>query len=75
MNDKAYKGTAAAHRDGGIPNMSIAFKDRSANTLGQLFYFFEKAIAISGCLQKVNSFDQPGVEFYKKNMQTLLKSG
>ncbi len=72
VNDKAYKGTADAHKTGGVPNMSIILEDRSPNTLGQIFYFFEKAIAVSGYLQKVNPFDQPGVEFYKKNMFSLL---
>ncbi|MGR3178673.1 MAG: glucose-6-phosphate isomerase [Candidatus Anammoxibacter sp.] len=72
VNDKAYKGTAIAHKEGDVPNMSITFKDRSPDTLGQIFYFFEKAVAISGYLQKVNPFDQPGVEFYKKNMFALL---
>ncbi|MGR3220001.1 MAG: glucose-6-phosphate isomerase [Candidatus Anammoxibacter sp.] len=72
VNDKAYKGTAIAHKEGNVPNMSIILKDRSPDALGQIFYFFEKAIAISGYLQKVNPFDQPGVEFYKKNMFALL---
>lgn len=74
VNDKAYKGTAAAHKDGGVPNINIILKERSPNTLGQLLYFFEKAIAVSGYLQNVNPFDQPGVEFYKKNMLTLLRN-
>ena len=72
VNDKAYKGTSDAHKTGDVPNMSIILNDRSPNTLGQIFYFFEKAIAVSGYLQKVNPFDQPGVEFYKKNMFSLL---
>ena len=72
INDKAYKGTAQAHLEGGAPNMSITVKDRSAHSLGQLFYFFERAIALSGYLSRVNPFDQPGVEFYKKNMFALL---
>ena len=72
VNDKAYRGTAIAHKEGNVPNMTIVLKDRSPNTLGQIFYFFEKAIAISGYLQNVNPFDQPGVEFYKKNMFDLL---
>lgn len=75
VNDKAYKGTAIAHKDGKVPNMTIILKDRSSNTLGQIFYFFEKAIAISGYMQNVNPFDQPGVEFYKKNMFDLLGKG
>lgn len=72
VNDKAYKGTAQAHLEGGVPNMTLSLKDRSPETLGQLFYFFERAIAMSGYLLNVNPFDQPGVEFYKKNMFQLL---
>lgn len=73
VNNMAYTGTAMAHTQGGVPNMSIILPDRSAHTLGQLFYFFERAIAVSAYLQGVNPFDQPGVEFYKKNMFTLLR--
>ena len=72
VNDKAYKGTAQAHLAGGVPNMTLALQDRSPETLGQLFYFFERAVAMSGYLLRVNPFDQPGVEFYKKNMFQLL---
>lgn len=72
VNEKAYKGTAAAHSEGGVPNMTLTVKDRTPYSLGQLFYFFERAIAMSCYLLDVNPFDQPGVEFYKKNMFTLL---
>ena len=41
-------------------------------SLGELFYFFEFAIALSGYLNGVNTFDQEGVESYKKNMFALL---
>ena len=43
-----------------------------AYSLGYLVYFFEIAVAISGYLNGVNPFDQPGVEAYKKNMFALL---
>ncbi|MFQ5329259.1 MAG: glucose-6-phosphate isomerase [Thermodesulfobacteriota bacterium] len=72
VNDKAYRGTASAHHEGGVPNMTIQLKDRSPYTLGQLFYFFERATAISCYLMHVNPFNQPGVEFYKRNMFSLL---
>ena len=72
VNDKAYLGTRMAHFDGGTPNLSIIVPDRSENSLGQLFYFFEKAVSISGLLSNVNPFNQPGVEAYKKNMFKLL---
>ncbi len=45
----------------------------SAYTLGHLIYFFEIAVGLSGYLNGVNPFDQPGVEAYKKNMFALLE--
>ena len=72
INEKAYKGSATAHLDGGVPNLAITLKERSAHNLGQLFYFFERAIAMTGYLSGINPFDQPGVEFYKSNMFHLL---
>lgn len=76
VNMNAYKGTLLAHMDGGVPCASIRLADRTPETIGQLFYFFEKAVALSGYMLRVNPFDQPGVEAYKKNMFALLgKSG
>ena len=72
VNDKAYKGSADAHLEGGVPSLSITLKERSAYNLGQLFYFFELAVAMTAYLSGVNPFDQPGVDFYKKKMFTLL---
>ena len=43
-----------------------------AHVDGGLLYFFEKACGISGYLLGVNTFNQPGVEAYKKNMFALL---
>lgn len=72
VNDRAWQGTARAHLEGGVPNMTLTVKDRSAHTLGYLFYFFQRAIALSAGLMGVNPFDQPGVELYKTNMFRLL---
>ena len=72
VNEMAKQGTLFAHVDGGVPNIVLELADRSAASLGYLFYFFEKACAISGYLLGVNPFDQPGVEAYKKNMFALL---
>ena len=72
VNKQAYKATAAAHLEGGIPNMTITVPNYQARSLGQLYYFFEKAVAVSGYLSGVNPFDQPGVEAYKKKMFELL---
>jgi len=72
VNRQAHKATAKAHYEGGVPNMTITIPKFDAYSLGQLYYFFEKAVAIKGYLIGVNPFDQPGVEAYKTNMFGLL---
>lgn len=72
VNRKAFEGTLLAHTDGGVPNLVVTVPDLSPASLGSLFYFFEKACAVSGHLLGVNPFDQPGVEAYKRNMYALL---
>lgn len=72
VNRKAYEGTAKAHTDGGVPNMSVWLDDLSAGSIGEMLYFFEHAVAVSGYLLGVNPFDQPGVEQYKREMFRLL---
>lgn len=74
VNKKAHQATAAAHFEGGVPNMTITIGKADAKHLGNMFYFFEKACAISGYLLGVNPFDQPGVEAYKKKMFELLRA-
>ncbi len=72
VNKKAFLGTLLAHTDGNVPNLVVNVPKMDEFNLGYLFYFFEKACAISGYLSGVNPFDQPGVEAYKKNMFALL---
>ena len=72
VNQMAFEGTVLAHVDGGVPNIVLEFEEMNEFNLGYLFYFFEKACAISGYILGVNPFDQPGVECYKKNMFELL---
>ena len=73
VNKMAAAGTILAHTDGGVPNLIINMPKADAFYLGYLFYFFEKACAVSGYLLGINPFDQPGVEAYKKNMFALLE--
>ena len=72
VNKNAMMGTMLAHTDGQVPNLMIKIPARDENSLGQLFYFFEFAVGVSGYLLGVNPFNQPGVEAYKKNMFALL---
>ena len=72
VNKQAMLGTLLAHNDGGVPNLVLELKDKSAYSVGYLLYFFELACAVSGYTLGVNPFNQPGVESYKKNMFALL---
>ena len=72
VNKMAELGTRLAHVDGGVPNILVNVPELNAYYLGQLIYFFEKACGISGLLEEVNPFNQPGVEPYKKNLFALL---
>jgi len=72
VNRKAYEATAEAHFEGGVPNMTVFIPEKTPYCLGQLFYFFEKAVAVSAYVSGVNPFNQPGVESYKKKMFKLL---
>lgn len=72
VNKSAMNGTILAHTDGQVPNFMVKVPEANAFYLGELFYFFEFACGVSGYLNGVNPFDQPGVESYKKNMFALL---
>ncbi|UQS84855.1 glucose-6-phosphate isomerase [Apilactobacillus apisilvae] len=72
VNDKAFQSVIIAHTNGGVPNMVVSLKDQTEYSLGELIYFFEFAIAVSGYLNGINPFNQPGVEDYKSNMFALL---
>ena len=72
VNSCAMNGTILAHTDGNVPNLRIKVPEQSEFYLGELFYFFEFGVGVSGYLLGVNPFNQPGVESYKKNMFALL---
>lgn len=72
VEEQAFQGTLSAHVDGGVPNIVLQTDEVDADTLGELFYFFELSCGISAYMLGVNPFNQPGVEFYKKNMFHLL---
>lgn len=72
VNKKATDGVLLAHTDGGVPNTFLTLPEQDEYTLGYTIYFFELAIGLSGYLNGVNPFNQPGVEAYKKNMFALL---
>ena len=53
--------------------MFVTLPEQDEFTLGYTsFTSLKLAIALSGYLNGINPFDQPGVEAYKKNMFALL---
>jgi len=72
LNTVAFKGTVKAHSDAGVPVVVINIERLDAYGFGYMFYFFEIACAMSALLLGVNPFDQPGVEFYKREMRAVL---
>ncbi len=72
INHKAEEGTRMAHLDGDVSQIQLSIDKLDEENLGALIYFFEFSCAISGYMLGINPFDQPGVEFYKKNMFALL---
>ena len=72
VDEKAYLGTLAAHVDGGVPVITMDAGDLNDRKVGELFFFLELACGISAYILGVNPFNQPGVEFYKRNMFELL---
>lgn len=72
VNTGAFEAVTLAHVDGGVPNLAVHLPAQDAFTLGNLIYFFELAVGISGYLLAINPFNQEGVEDYKRNMFALL---
>ena len=72
INRAALEATKAAHIKGGVPCIELCADGISEESFGELVYFFEFACGVSGYLEGVNPFNQPGVEEYKRNMFRLL---
>jgi glucose-6-phosphate isomerase len=72
VNRTAFAGTREAHAAGGIPVLTIETETIVPGAVGEIFMFFELAVAVSARLLGVNPFDQPGVEEYKRRMFKLL---
>jgi len=72
INQDAREATRVAHAEGRCPNIGLYMPKLDAHNLGVLIYTFEYACAISGYLNEINPFNQPGVEVYKHKMFELL---
>lgn len=72
LNAVIQESVRKAHHLNATPNLVLTVKDISADSFGEMVYFFEKACAISCYLDGVNPFDQPGVEQYKANIKKAV---
>lgn len=61
-----------AHVQGGVPCIVVELDDFSPRSLGELSSFYFLVACFSGFLFDINPFDQPGVEVYKKEVQSRL---
>lgn len=72
VNKAALTATKDAHITGGVPVIELSIPSVSPYNFGALAQFFEISCAVSALISKVNPFDQPGVEAYKKNLFSIL---
>lgn len=75
INRSALDGTVQAHSEGGVPVCKVVIDKLNEQSLGELIYFYELFTALYVYMLRVNPFDQPGVEGYKKAMYRLLGKG
>ena len=68
INKKILDSVLISHSSGGVPCNLITLDEFSEKELGKFIYFFEYACSLSALFLKVNPFNQPGVEIYKKNI-------
>ena len=66
------KATALALADHHRPNGTIQIDEISPASVGELIITFEIACALMGKLMGINAFNQPGVEYGKKNIDAML---
>jgi glucose-6-phosphate isomerase len=70
----ALRGTNHAYYEVSRPTADLVLPTLSEHTMGQLLQMLMLATVIEGRLLGVNPYGQPGVEAYKRNMKTELKS-
>jgi len=73
INQSARNGTIKAHTEDGVPVLEIIIQDTSEKSLGAFFAFYMLVVGVMGELMEINTYNQPGVEAYKKEMLTILR--
>lgn len=74
INLAAQEGTNKAHfYNGEVDNFTFVIDNIDEYNVGYFMFVMMYSCMLSANLLGVNPFDQPGVEFYKKEMKELLK--
>ena len=68
-----FGGTKETYRKKGLPFLEIDLEEINENSLGRFMQFNMIQIMLLGKLLKINPFDQPNVESYKKETRCLLE--
>ena len=69
----AFAGTNQAYAEAHRTTATIRLPVLDEASLGQLFQMLMLATVVEGRMVGINPYGQPGVEAYKKNMNTLLR--
>jgi glucose-6-phosphate isomerase len=72
--DAIYMGVKSAYAKKGLPFTEIDLPEISEHTLGQYMQMKMIEMIVLGSLLKVDPFDQPNVEDYKKETQEILNT-
>jgi glucose-6-phosphate isomerase len=67
------EGTNQAHAEVARPTADLVLPILSEHTMGQLVQMLMLATVVEGRLMGINPYGQPGVEAYKRHMQTRLR--
>ena len=70
----AIKGTRQAYAEDRRPTTDIYLPRVDEYSLGQLYQMMMLATVVEGRLIGTNPYGQPGVEFYKKHMNAILRT-
>jgi glucose-6-phosphate isomerase len=68
------EGTKIAYKNQSLPFMEVVLDTVSEETLGEFVQFKMMEMMYLGHLMKINAFDQPHVELYKKETRRILQS-
>ncbi len=70
--DAIFQGTKEAYKKSKRPFMTLILPEKSAFFLGQLLQMYMLEMVYLGYLLRINPFDQPNVELYKKEARQLV---